>query len=51
MKKLGAGHAANKKDPKGKGAFPARGGPNATMVGAGADKGKKLPPWMKKKAK
>jgi hypothetical protein len=42
MKKVGAGHAANKLDPKGTG-----------TVGAGQDKakgkGKKLPPWLKKK--
>ena len=40
MKKVGAGHAANKSNPKGTG-----------LPGAGQDKGKKLPPWLKKKGK
>jgi hypothetical protein len=39
MKKIGAGHAANKNNPIGKG-----------TVGAGQDKAKKLPPWLKKKS-
>ena len=43
-KKVGAGHAANKKNPLGTGL------PEKTTLGAGADKkkGKKLPPWLKK---